>query len=98
MRRSAAIPMGGNPRSVKPSAQPTLVRTQHLPLAAKIARDLGDSLCRGLLLNGPRSSTVSMQVRLFPAVHGHIADSIGDHDGVPVSDGMPSACCEANSS
>ena len=40
IRRSAAIPMGGNERSVKPSAQPTLVRTQHLPPPAEIAREL----------------------------------------------------------
>ncbi len=40
IRRSAAISMGGNERSVKPSAQPTLVRTQHLPLPAETARCL----------------------------------------------------------
>jgi hypothetical protein len=39
--RSVAIPMGGDGRSVKPSAQPTLVRTQHLPPPAEIARELG---------------------------------------------------------
>jgi hypothetical protein len=33
------IPMVGEERSVKPSAQPTLVRTQHLPPPAQMARD-----------------------------------------------------------
>jgi hypothetical protein len=33
--------MGRNGRSVKPSAKPTLVRTQHLPRPAQIARELG---------------------------------------------------------
>ena len=37
MSRSAAISMGAEKRSVKPSAQPTLVRTQHLPPPAKTA-------------------------------------------------------------
>jgi hypothetical protein len=41
LTRSAAIPMCGVKRSVKPSAKPTLVRTQHLPLPAETARELG---------------------------------------------------------
>ena len=35
IRRSAGIPMGRDGLPVKPSAQPTLVRTQHLPPPAK---------------------------------------------------------------
>src|ERR1035438_10198324 len=38
---SVAIPMGRDRLTVKPSASPTLVRTQHLPLPAEIARELG---------------------------------------------------------
>jgi hypothetical protein len=45
-----AIPMGGNERSVKPSAQPTLVRTQHLPPPAKTTPDLLVS-GRGLIVS-----------------------------------------------
>ena len=37
-RRSVAWDLGKGERSVKPSAQPTLVRTQHLPPPAKTAR------------------------------------------------------------
>src|SRR5689334_4299338 len=35
LRHTAGCPSGQRERSVKPSAQPTLVRTQHLPLPAK---------------------------------------------------------------
>ena len=35
---------------VKPSAQPTLVRTQHLPLAAEMARDPGNQGSRAILV------------------------------------------------
>src|SRR6266496_2876485 len=38
LRHTAGCPSGQRERSVKPSAQPTLVRTQHLPLPAKTAR------------------------------------------------------------
>ena len=40
MRWSAACTSAGGERSVKPSAQPTLVRTQHLPPPAKTAPGL----------------------------------------------------------
>jgi hypothetical protein len=43
-RASPRVEEAGGPQrswSVKPSAKPTLVRTQHLPLPAKIARELG---------------------------------------------------------
>ena len=39
MRGTGRIPQ--EERSVKPSAKPTLVRTQHLPLPAEMARELG---------------------------------------------------------
>ena len=38
-RREAGCPSGQRERSVKPSAKPTLVRTQHLPPPAKTAHD-----------------------------------------------------------
>jgi hypothetical protein len=41
MYRSVGIPMGWDRRSVKPSAKPTLVRTQHLPLKTP-----GQTRCR----------------------------------------------------
>ena len=42
MRWSAACTSAGGERSVKPSAQPTLVRTQHLPPPAKTAPGCGN--------------------------------------------------------
>ena len=72
--------MGGNERSVKPSAQPTLVRTQHLPLPAEIAREPGVLPDCGLLLLARRGPAESMRVPLCLAVHGHIADSVRDHE------------------
>src|ERR1022692_51249 len=39
-RRTAGCPSGQRERSVKPSAQPTLVRTQHLPPPRETAPDL----------------------------------------------------------
>src|ERR1022692_510688 len=39
-RRTAGCPSGQRERSVKPSAQPTLVRTQHLPPPRNTAPDL----------------------------------------------------------
>src|SRR5215472_5298865 len=38
-RLTAGCPSGQRERSVKPSAQPTLVRTQHLPPAARTPPD-----------------------------------------------------------
>src|SRR6266566_4856308 len=38
-RLMAGCPSGQRERSVKPSAQPTLVRTQHLPPAAEVPPD-----------------------------------------------------------
>src|SRR6266568_8641101 len=62
-RLTAGCPSGQRERSVKPSAQPTLVRTQHLPPPAKTAPD--QCFCRrGLRL------LVSGCVRLRPAVYG----------------------------
>jgi hypothetical protein len=61
----AGCPSGQRERSVKPSAQPTLVRIQHLPPPAKTAPGL--HICgKGLALAPPRSS------RLNPAIGGCI--------------------------
>ena len=60
----AGCPSGQRERSVKPSAQPTLVRTQHLPPPAQMARDR--RLCgRGLFLCMPSAC------RWFPAIYGY---------------------------
>src|SRR5258707_6291042 len=62
-RLTAGCPSGQRERSVKPSAQPTLVRTQHLPLPGEIAPD---QRIRGLGL----LSFWSGRVRLGPLVCG----------------------------
>jgi hypothetical protein len=49
LARSGTVHMGRDYRSVKPSAQPTLVRTQHLPQAAKTARGLGSPVTRAVV-------------------------------------------------
>jgi hypothetical protein len=62
--------------AVKPSAQPTLVRTQHLPPSAETARGLG------FVRAGGRSCVVSSSVicgqerSLRHAGYGHMADSV----------------------
>src|SRR6185437_6445520 len=67
-RRTAGCPSGQRERSVKPPAQPTLVRTQHLPPAGPRrptphvrapARPVG----RGLAMSG--------HVRPAPTAYGH---------------------------
>jgi hypothetical protein len=67
-----AIPMGGDERSVKPSAQPTLVRTQHLPPAKCQLRDATVSLIlfTGLQLDATRCSRE-------PLVVGYTWDGCG---------------------
>src|SRR5450432_3567296 len=52
-RHEAGCPSGQRERSVKPSAKPTLVRTQHLPLPAETARELGLPGLAGLLAPVP---------------------------------------------
>src|SRR6266567_9285985 len=76
-RFTAGCPSGQRERSVKPSAQPTLVRTQHLPLPREIAPDLP---VRGL---GPSASCAG-DSRLFPASGGCFWNRHGtDSAGVP---------------
>src|SRR5487761_1306377 len=52
------MPMHGNGLAVKPSAKPTLVRTQHLPPPAKTARELGFLGSRAIALGAVRSRCV----------------------------------------
>ena len=82
LRHTAGCPSGQRERSVKPSAQPTLVRTQHLPPPAETARELG--------IPGPRgpSAVVSscviggQETPLRGSGYGHIADRIGPEQAV----------------
>src|SRR5208282_2660529 len=68
LRHTAGCPSGQRERSVKPSAQPTLVRTQHLPPPAKTARWLRkrDPGGRFLLV------TPCIRVRHYGSMHGSV--------------------------
>jgi hypothetical protein len=77
MCRSAGIPMGGDGLAVKPSAQPTLVRTQHLPPPALMARELGMPSPHGPSCCVSSCVILSHQSSLHHAGYGHIADGIG---------------------
>src|SRR6266702_147511 len=61
--RSAAIPVGREKRSVKPSAQPTMVRIHHLPPPAETARGQRKYGCG-------RQFHLSGHVRPRPALYG----------------------------
>ena len=75
--RQAGCPSGQRERSVKPSAQPTLVRTQHLPLPAEAARELGIPRYRGPSCVVPWWVIFGQQTSLCGSGYGHIADGIG---------------------
>jgi hypothetical protein len=75
--RSAPILMGRNRRSVKPSAQPTLVRTQHLPPPAKTARDRGILPSRGPSCAVSSSVIAGQETAPHHDGYGHMADGFG---------------------
>jgi hypothetical protein len=75
--RSAAIPMGWDGLPVKPSAQPTLVRTQHLPPPAKTARELGIPRPGAPWCVVSSSVVIGQETSPHHAGYGHIADGIG---------------------
>ena len=67
---------GTEERSVKPSAQPTLVRTQHLPPPAKTARSLRKRGPAGRFLLVPPCVIVCRCRSWRSDRYGHIADSV----------------------
>jgi hypothetical protein len=76
------IPIGRDRLTVKPSAKPTLVRTQHLPPPAKIARELGFPGLAGLLVVVPRCFVMCRCEPLRSSGYGHMADGIRPEPGV----------------
>jgi hypothetical protein len=74
LRHTAGCPSGQRERSVKPSAQPTLVRTQHLPLPAETARLLRILARAGRFFSVPACVTLERCRSSYCAVHGRIAD------------------------
>jgi hypothetical protein len=89
IRWSAAYDSVEGERSVKPSAQPTLVRTQHLPPPAKTAPWLRKRTRGAVLLRVTPRITVCHGVSICRGVHGRIADgvrtgrAVGDTVGFP---------------
>src|SRR5260370_33173505 len=75
--RSAAIRLHGGKVSVKPLAQPTLVRTQHLPPPAKTDRELGIPRPRGPSCVVSSCVIAGQEPSLHHDVYGHIADGFG---------------------
>jgi hypothetical protein len=80
--RSVAIPMGRDWLTVKPSAKPTLVRTQHLPPPAETARELGIPGLAGLLCLVPLCFMMCRCEPLRSSDYGHMADGIGSEQAV----------------
>jgi hypothetical protein len=64
-------------RSVKPSAKPTLVRTQHLPLPAETACELGIPGLAGFLCLVPLCFMMCRCEPLHSSGYGHMADGFG---------------------
>jgi hypothetical protein len=63
-------------RSVKPSAQPTMVRIHHLPPPAKTTRKLGIRPPRGPACVVSSCVIVGQETSPHHAGHGHIADGV----------------------
>ena len=74
--------MGRDRLTVKPSAKPTLVRTQHLPLPAETARELGIPRLAGLLAAVPLCFIMFRCEPLRSSGYGHMADGIGPEPAV----------------
>src|ERR1035438_150122 len=74
--------MGWDRLTVKQSAKPTLVRTQHLPLPAETARALGIPGLAGRLGVVPPCVMVCRCEPLHSSGYGHMADGIGPEQAV----------------
>jgi hypothetical protein len=72
----AGCPSGQRERSVKPSAKPSLVRTQHLPHPGETARSLRKRGPAGRFLLVTPCITMRHRGSMHGSVHGHIADSV----------------------
>ena len=98
-RTSYALVSGGyldqQRRAVKPSAQPTLVRTQHLPPPAKTARSLRKRGPAGRFLLVPPCVIVCRCRASRSNRYGHIADSVRAEGAVRGTCGCRKLCHQA---
>src|SRR6266496_923943 len=76
LRHMAGCPSGQRERSVKPSAQPTLVRTQHLPPPAKTAPGLRKRSPAGRSLLVTACISVCHYGSMHGSVHVHMVYSV----------------------
>ena len=76
LRRSVAVWRCRQERTVKPSAQPTLVRTQHLPPPGKTARSLRKRGPAGRFLLITPCISLCHRGSIRGSGYGHIADSV----------------------
>ena len=76
IRRSGSIWLYQDTRSVKPSAQPTLVRTQHLPPAVKTALLAAETRPGGPFLLVAACLIMCHRGSMHSSGYGHIADSV----------------------
>ena len=89
LRHTAGCPSGQRERSVKPSAQPTLVRTQHLPPSAETAPWLRKRARGAVFVLVTSRIRVCHCASRCRGVHGRIADvvragcAVGDTVGFP---------------
>ena len=74
--------MGYERNAVQPSAQPTSVRTQHLPLPAETARGLGIPGLAGRLAVVPPCVMMCRCAPLHSSGYGHMADGIRPEQAV----------------
>ena len=75
-RHTAGCPSGQRERSVKPSAQPTLVRTQHLPHPGETARSLHKRGPAGRFLLVTACIRVCHYGSMHGSVHVHMVYSV----------------------
>jgi hypothetical protein len=85
IRWSARLTRVEGERPVKPSAQPTLVRTQHLPLPAKTASVLRKRDPAGRFLLVALCTMVCHRVSMHSNGYGHIADSVRSERAVRIT-------------
>jgi hypothetical protein len=90
--RSAAIWCGWVRSTVKPSAQPTLVRTQHLPPPAKTARSLRKRGPRTVFSLSRRVSACINYGSMRSSGYGHITDRVRAERAVRITARFADLC------